>query len=81
MHVFNVSYMFTVPLPDTEATVAKYNSYALRLLVCAISGVSRSLGPHFLPHPPFYGDDLLPHCSSLPLCLHLCCDVALKRLT
>lgn len=82
MHVFNVSHAFPVPVPDTEATVAdKYNSHALRLRVCAVSGVSHSLGPRFLPRPPFYGDDFLPRCSSLPLYLHLCWDVALQRLS
>lgn len=41
-------------MPGTEATVVnKYNSYALRFLVFAVSTVSCSLSPWFLPLPPF----------------------------
>ena len=51
-------------VPGTEATVVnKCNSYALRFLVFAVSTVSCSLGPRFLPLPPF-----------LWLCVILCMD-------
>ena len=59
-------------MPGTEATVVnKYNRYALRSLVFTNSTVSCSLGPHFLPLPPFLWLVMLS-CHIAHHCLYIC---------